>query len=59
MRGFVFVFLFWVPPNGQHLSVWEHTKSWWRLLTIFSGWFIQELERQTVFVINERREGAR
>ena len=30
-------------------------KSCWRLLTIFSERFIQELERQTVLVINERR----
>lgn len=58
-EGLGVCFPVWVPPNGQHLSVWERTKSWWRLLTIFPGWFIQELERQAVFVINERREGAR
>lgn len=58
-EGVCVYFSVWVPPNGQHLSVWERIKSWWRLLTMFSEWFIQELERQAVFVINERREGVR
>lgn len=60
LRGGVRVcFSVWVPPNGQHLSVWEHRKSWWRLLTMFSGRLVQELERQAVFAMKERREGAR
>lgn len=54
----MFVFLFLLL---QMVSICQSGKAKKLLETsehIFSEWFIQELERQTVLVIRKRREGA-
>lgn len=54
----MFVFLFLLL---QMVSICQSGKAKKLLETsdhIFREWFIQELERQTVLVINKRREGA-